>query len=162
MLKYTKETVDNVLKRHLISIVLSQQTKTDVGNSKIMDQICKFNENVEKLPSKLTVARQVNSVLSLSERLVSMELQCWGNAQYSRCECLELVGESRSVNDNDLEEKALKIFEKINGPIEGNNIILDENFWKFGAMPFKVYFSERINLLFLLETRDYNFLTCVF
>ena len=92
----------------------------DAVNSEIMDQLRKFNENFEKLQSELIVIKQVNSVLS--ERLVSMECQCWANAQYSRRECLELVGVPRSVSDGDLEEKVLKIFEKVGCPIEGNNI----------------------------------------
>ena len=120
MSKYTEENLDKLLKKDLISIVLSQQTKMDAANSEIMYQIRKFNENVEKLQSELTVAKQVNSVLS--ERLVSMERQCWANAQYSRRECLELVGVTRCVSDGNLEEKVLKIFEKVGCPIEGNNI----------------------------------------
>ena len=36
----------------------------DTANSKIIDQIRKFNEIFEKLQSELTVAKQVNSVLS--------------------------------------------------------------------------------------------------
>ena len=47
----------------------------DAVNSEIMDQIRKFNENFEKLQSELTVAKQVNSLLS--ERLNSMDRQCW-------------------------------------------------------------------------------------
>ena len=119
MWKYTEETLDKLLKKDLISIVLSQQTEMDAGNSEIM-KIRKFNENFEKLQSKLTVVKQVNSLLS--ERLISMERQCWTNAQYSRRECLELVGVPRSVSDGDLEEKFLKIFEKVSCPIEGNDI----------------------------------------
>ena len=67
----------------------------DAGNCKIRNQIRKFNENFERLQSELTVAKQVNSVLS--ERLVFMERQCWANAQYSIREYLELVGVPRSV-----------------------------------------------------------------
>ena len=52
-------------------MVLSQQAKTDAANSQIMDQIRQLNEDFEKLQFELTVAKQVNSVLS--ERLVSME-----------------------------------------------------------------------------------------
>ena len=107
MSKYTEETLDKLLKKDLISIVLSQQTQMDAANSEIMDQLRKFNENSEKLQSELIVVKQVNSVLS--ERLVSMERQCW-------------VGVPRSVSDGDLEEKVLKIFEKVGCPIEGNNI----------------------------------------
>ena len=49
MSKYTEENLDKLLKKDLISIVLSQQTKMDAANSEIMYQIRKFNENVEKL-----------------------------------------------------------------------------------------------------------------
>ena len=109
-----------LLKRDLISIVLSQQTKIDAANNEIMDQIRKFNQNFEKLQSELTVAKQVN--FALSEKLVSMERQCCVNAQYSRLECSEVVGLPRSVSDGDLEKKVLKIFEKVGCPIKGNNI----------------------------------------
>ena len=81
MSKYTEETLDKLLKKDLISIVVSQQTEMDAANSEIMDQIRKFNENLEKLKSELIVVKQVNSVLS--GKLVSMERQCWTNAQYS-------------------------------------------------------------------------------
>ena len=60
----------------------------DCTNSEIIDQIRKFNENLEKLQSELTVAKHVNSVFS--EKLVSMERQCWANAQYSGREYLGL------------------------------------------------------------------------
>ena len=36
----------------------------DATNNKIMDQICKFNEKIQKLQSELTVAKEVNSVPS--------------------------------------------------------------------------------------------------
>ena len=107
MSKYTEETLDKLLKKDLISIVLSQQTEMDAANREIMDQISKFNDNFEKLQSELIVVGQVNYVLS--ERLVSMKRQCWANAQYFRPECLELVGALRSVSDGNSEEKVLKI-----------------------------------------------------
>ena len=92
----------------------------DAANSEIMNQIRKFNESFEKLQSELIVVKQVNSVLS--ERLVSMECQCWANVQYSRRECLELAAVPRSVSDGNLQETVLKIFGKVGCPMEGNNI----------------------------------------
>ena len=64
MSKYTEATLDKLLKGDLISTVLCQQTKMDAANSETMDKIRKFNENFEKLQYELTVAKQVNSVLS--------------------------------------------------------------------------------------------------
>ena len=49
MLKHTEETLDKLLKKDLISIVLSQQTKMDAANSEIMDQIRMFNENLKNV-----------------------------------------------------------------------------------------------------------------
>ena len=53
----SKESLDKLLKKDLISIVLSQQTEMDAGNSEIMDQIRKFNENFEKLQSELLLSK---------------------------------------------------------------------------------------------------------
>ena len=41
-----------------------------------------------------------------------MERQSWANTQYSR-ECIEVVGILDSVNNNKLEDKAFRIFKKI-------------------------------------------------
>ena len=57
MLKYTEKTLDKLLKKDLISLVLSQQTKMYAANRKIMDQVRKFNENFEKLQSELIVTK---------------------------------------------------------------------------------------------------------
>ena len=63
MSKYTEKTSNKLLRKDLISIVLSQQTEIDAANSGVMDQILEFNENYEKLQSRLNVAKRVNSVL---------------------------------------------------------------------------------------------------
>ena len=42
-----------------------------------------------------------------------MERQCWTNAQYSRRECLEVVGIPDSVQNNQLDDKVPTIFKKI-------------------------------------------------
>ena len=119
MSKCMGKALDKLLKKDLILIVLSQQTEMNTAKSEIMDQMRKFNENFE-LHSELAVANQVNSVLS--ERVVSMERQCWANAQYSRRECLELVGVPHNVSDCDLEKIKLKIFEKFGCPIKVDKI----------------------------------------
>ena len=44
---------------------------------------------------------------------MTLECQCWVNAQYSRKECVEVVSIPRQVDDKDLEAKALLIFQKV-------------------------------------------------
>ena len=47
----------------------------------------------------------------LSERTI--EKQCWGNAQYSRRECLEISGIPSSVSDKDLKDVVCKEIMKV-------------------------------------------------
>ena len=63
MSKCTEKTSNKLLKKDLISIVLSQQTNIDAANREVMDQTIEFNENYEKLQSGLNVAKRVSSAL---------------------------------------------------------------------------------------------------
>ena len=79
-----------MLKRELIPIVLSLQNKITENNNAILQEMCKFNDNFVKLEAELVVNKRVKS--KLCKRIVSMDCQCWANAQYSRRECLEVAG----------------------------------------------------------------------
>ena len=57
------------------------------------------------------MTKQVNTLLS--SRLVSIECQCWSDGQYSRWECLDLVGIPSEVQADALKEKVVAIFEKL-------------------------------------------------
>ena len=111
--------MDKMLKRDVIQIVLNlQSTIADKNNSnnELLEEIRKFNDNFSKLQSELAVTKQVNT--ELTKRIVTLERQCWANAQYSRKECLEVVGIPRQVDDNLLETKVLSIFEKVGCTID--------------------------------------------
>ena len=56
-------------------------------NNKVVEEMRKFNENFSNLQSELSIAKRVN--IELTERIVTLERQCWANAQHSRKECLE-------------------------------------------------------------------------
>ena len=108
------------MKKDLISIILSQQRKIDQDNIGWLDEICKLNDNFSKLQADVIVAKNISNLLS--QRVVDLERQCWANAQYSRRECLEVVGIPRSVDDNILEEKVIQVFEKVGCNIDSSNI----------------------------------------
>ena len=59
----------------------------------------------------MSVSKNVNS--KLHERVVALEIQCWGNSQYFRRECLEITGIPASISNNDLEKTTIKIFDKL-------------------------------------------------
>ena len=82
--------MDKMLKRELIPIVLSLQNKITENNNTILQEMCKSNDNFVKLEAELVVNKRVKS--KLCKRIVSMDCQCWANAQYSRRECLEVAG----------------------------------------------------------------------
>ena len=105
MANYTEDGLDKLLKKGLILIILSQQRKIDQDNIGWLDEIRKLHDNFSKLEADVTVAKNISNLLL--QRVVDLERQCWTNAQYSRRECLEVVGIPRSVDDNILEEKVI-------------------------------------------------------
>ena len=75
---------------------------------------------MKKLEADVAIVKNVNS--RLVEQLVQTERQCWENAQYSRRECLELIGIPTSVKDDVLEEKLCGIFHELGGEIGQRDI----------------------------------------
>ena len=51
-----------------------------------------------------------------------MERQCRANAQYSRCECVEVAGTPQSVPASELEETFSKILEKVGMVVPAKDI----------------------------------------
>ena len=128
MSEYTEGSLDKVLKRDLIPIVLNlKSTIADKNNrnNELLEEIRKFDDNFSKLQSELAVTKQVNT--ELTKRIVTLERQRWANAQYSREECLEVVGISRRVDDNLLETKVLSIFESVGCTIDPG--FIDDCHW---------------------------------
>ena len=79
----------------------------------------------EKLETDLAFSRSVNT--KLRDRTISLECQCWSNSQCSRRECLETTGIPDNIKNDDLEEKALMIFENLELIIDSSNI--DDCHW---------------------------------
>ena len=86
-----------MLKRELIPIALSLQNKITVDKDAKDED--KFNDNFAKFQAELVVTKRVNS--ELCKRIVTMERKCRANSQYSRKECLEVVGIPRLGENND-------------------------------------------------------------
>ena len=55
--------MDKMLKRELISIALSLENKITEDNNAMLQEICKFNDNLAKLKAELVVNKRVNSEL---------------------------------------------------------------------------------------------------
>ena len=74
----------------------------------MLQEMRKFNDNSSKLEAEQVVNKRVNS--ELCKRIVTVERQCWTNAQYSKRECLEVAGIPRQVDEKNLEKKVLSSF----------------------------------------------------
>ena len=92
-------------------MVLSLQSKETEKNDLILDEIHQLNDKFSQIESESVVIKQANSLLS--KRLVVMERQCWANVQYSSRECIEMVRIANGVNNSQLEDKVLIVFQKI-------------------------------------------------
>ena len=126
MATYSEESLDKLLKKDIINTVLSLQTEmqskiTEMqSNTKILEEVRKLNDKFTNLESQLLVTKNVNSLLQ--ERVIDFERKCWANAQYSKRECLEVAGIPKSVKQNELEDKVLRIFKKFGSDIPSDNI----------------------------------------
>ena len=106
----TGDSLDKLRKQDLIPIILSLQSKLKDKDNAALEEVRKLNDSISKLHSELAVTKIVNNLLVT--RLSTLERQCRANAQYSRRECLDIVGIPRGVSGEVLEEKVLNIFGK--------------------------------------------------
>ena len=70
-----------------------------------------YNESFSKLQAKISFTKQINTLLS--SRLVSIENQCWLNAQYSSREWAYIIGIPSEMKADAFEEKKVVIFERL-------------------------------------------------
>ena len=120
MRTYTKKSLQDIKKKNLIPIIWSLQNKLEEVNNNVLVEMRKLNESSSKLEAELSVTKQVNTLLS--SRLVSIERQCWLNAQYSWREYLDIVGIFSEVEADTLEEKVVVFFEKLGCNISTEHI----------------------------------------
>ena len=120
MITYTNGSLQNINKKDLIPIILLLKNKLEEVNNNVLVEMHKLNKTFSKLIVEVSVTKQVNTLLSSS--FVSIERQCWLNAQYSRWECLDIVGIASEVEADALEEKVVAIFEKLGCNIRTESI----------------------------------------
>ena len=100
-----------------IKVSLSKFNSTQVNIDKDMGE---QGNDFKNLEADLAISRSVNT--KIRDRIISLECQCWSNSQYSRLECLEITGLPDSINNEDLEETALMIFETLEVTVDSSNV----------------------------------------
>ena len=77
MANYTKDGLDQILKKDLISIILSQQRKIGQDNIGWLCEIRKLNDNFSKLKADVKITKNINNLLS--QQVVDLKRQWWAN-----------------------------------------------------------------------------------
>lgn len=153
---FTEDTLNKLSKQELVAMYLKVTKKMESLNDHLLEEVQHIRETFKHMESELSVVKNINNLLS--KRLVDMERQCWANAQYSRRECLELVGIPQSVKDDNLEEVVTQIVNKVGINITERDMQAVHRIGKEGRTIIK--FANRKDCQALLKVkRDLNKLT---
>ena len=117
---YTEESLKSCSKQQLIKLFLEVQQQSNEVIGKLTNEIKLLKKNYKKLESEISVSKTISSLLT--DQINHVKKQCWTNAQYSRCECLEVFGVPSSLNINDLEGKVCTVFNRIGVAVKPDDI----------------------------------------
>ena len=99
---------------------MDYQQKYGITLDKISKELAELRKSYSKLESDLAITKAVNE--SLRNQLLTLERQCWSNAQYYRRETLEISGVPENIDDDELEGKVLTVLSKLDVNIDPTNV----------------------------------------
>ena len=128
----TRAALEKMSKNDLISLFIENNDKVNDTITELGNKLAKVSETLERMESQQAVSKAV--IDSMHKRLADLEKQCCRNAQYSKRECIEIVG----IPDNAQEEKVCELVSSATGvsinpdsleschhlPSKGNNKII--------------------------------------
>ena len=117
---YTEDTLKALNKTQLIDLFLKMQDQTNSTIVSLMAEMKDLSSSFKRLESDVQIVKTVNN--NLLKQLENTERQCWANAQYSRRECVEVIGIPKTVESKDLEHTICKVFNRIGFDIEEDRI----------------------------------------
>ena len=126
----TRAALAKLSPQELIDCIVKQNTKHNEILQKLTDvqsDLKSMTERFMKMESELLVAKSANVKLHdmvsvLQRRVTTAERRSFAIEQYSRSECIEISGIPTSVQHNDLEDKTLQVFKKIDINVLPENI----------------------------------------
>ena len=117
---YTEESLKSYIKQQLIKNFLEVQQQSNETISRLTNEIKLLKENYKKLESDISVFKTLRSLLT--EQLNNVKRKCWLNGQYSRHECLEVVGIPSPVNIKDFEGMVCTFFKRVGVIVKPDDI----------------------------------------
>ena len=107
-------------KEELSNMVIDYQNKFDNILSNINAELTSLRDRFAKMESQFLVARRVKD--NLVKQNCILERKCAANEQYSRRDCLEILGIPDSIPNNNLEETVLKIFSETGVTVNSRDV----------------------------------------
>ena len=108
-------------KENLIALVLNLQNDQEKLTQKfckcldpLSNTVANFSSKLDQVESSLVVTKTVND--NLLSRITSLERSLHAREQYSRRECLEIVGIPTVIDDKNLQSTVCNILNKIDVP----------------------------------------------
>ena len=117
---YTEDTLKALNKTQLIGLFLKMLDQTNSTIVSLTAEMKDLNSSFKKLESEVQILKTVNN--NLLKQVENNERQCWENAQYLQCECVEVIGIPKTVESKDLEHTMCKVLNIIGFDIEEDRI----------------------------------------
>ena len=117
---HTLASLEKLGKSDLARLVIDYQNKVDAVLNNINSELLDLKNKFTKFESDMEISRNVNN--KLIDQVTRLERKYRENEQYSRRECIEISGIPQSVEQLDLEKIVLHVFDKIDAPIDSQNI----------------------------------------
>ena len=142
---HTENTLKDLKKENLIALVLNLRNERNKFMEKFCERLDTLSNTVDNLSSKLdlvksslVVTKTVND--NILNRITRLERSLHAQEQYSRTECLEIVGISVSIDDKNLQGTVCNILNEIDVPCGSEDL---ENCHRITGDPTIVRFSSR-------------------
>ena len=105
----TRAALEKLNKEELISLFAENDDKLNSNMANLTNQLAEVNKTLERMESQLEISKTINN--TLEKHITTLEKQCSRNEQYSRRECIDIVGIPDSTN----EIKACELIGKVTG-----------------------------------------------
>ena len=125
---HTENTLKDLKKENLIALGLNLQNEQDKFMEKLCERLDALSSTVDNLTSKLDLVESCLVMMTktvndnLLNRITMLERSLHAQEQYSRKECLEIVGIPVSINNKNLQATVCNISNEVDVPCGSEHV----------------------------------------
>ena len=113
---HIENSLNRLNKDDFIRLALDYQQKYDITLDKISKELAELCKSYNRLESDLAITKPFR------KQILTLERQCWSNAQYYRWKTLQISGIPENIDDSKLEGKVLTVLSKLDVIIDPANV----------------------------------------